>query len=61
MWASPSGVAGVERGRFGIFSLLFLFLFCDDVGTLQGHVSQSWEEKREVKAWLVGNLILSLT
>jgi hypothetical protein len=24
----------MARGRFGIFSLLFLFLFCDDVGGL---------------------------
>lgn len=36
MWASHSGVAGAEGGRFGIFSLLFLFLFCDDVGDSPG-------------------------
>lgn len=60
MWASLSGVAGVGRGRLGSFSLLFLFLFCDEVGTLQGLVSQSWEEKSGVKVWPVGNLILSL-
>lgn len=41
MWASHSGVAGAEGG-----GLVFLFLFCDDVGTLQGHVSQSWKQKK---------------
>lgn len=42
----PQWGGGGGGGRFGVFPLLFLFLFCDDVGTLQGHVSQSWKQKR---------------
>lgn len=50
-----------QGGRFGIFSLLFLFLFCDDVGDSPGTCVTELYGEGGGEGREVGNLILSLT
>lgn len=51
----------MARERSGIFSWLFLFLFCDDVGGLSRDMCHRAIWRRGGEAGQVGNLVLSVT